>query len=46
MLAALLAAGLLLTATPAHADEPLICVDPGPTHIGPYVIDLPEVCLL
>ena len=30
----------------ASATDPLICVDPGPTHIGEIVIDLPEVCVL
>lgn len=36
---------LLLLVPAAHSD-PLICVDPGPTHIGDITIDLPMICLL
>jgi len=43
--AALVAGVLLVPTVPAQA-EPLVCVDPGPTHVGPYVVDVPEVCLL
>jgi len=42
-LTALLTACLLSAVPAAHAD-PLLCVDPGPTHVGPYTVDLPEVC--
>lgn len=36
---------VLMPAPAAHAD-PLICVDPGPTHVGDITVDLPEVCVL
>lgn len=47
-LPALLAATALFVFAPAPAAwaDPLICVDPGPTHIGDIVVDAPEVCLL
>lgn len=35
-----------LAATTMAAAEPLICIDPGPTHIGDIVIDIPEICVL
>lgn len=46
LLVLLAAAALAAVPSAASADDPLICVDPGATSVGPYTVDPPLVCVL
>lgn len=42
----LLLPALAATTARAYPADPLICIDPGAIHIGPYTVDPPLICLL